>query len=376
MPSNLDPRRRTAIYTLAGFIAGAVLTAGVLRFGPHPVVTTTVGGLPAPATTTAVETGPVPATPATVASKKPAHATTTATATPAPAEASSVADAEDDEGMQLDVGNWPDNAPTPEQVFAAQPDAMRAAIGHLAKRTPGKPNVYAVAFGGDGSEDVFRNEAEYLDRLVGGRFGSPGHTLVLENHPDTLSSHPLASWTNLEAALDGLGKVMNPKEDILLLYIATHGGSDHSLLVDMDPIPLDQLDPDGLKSILAKHDFRWKVVVVNACYSGGFVPTLRGDGALVMTSARKDRTSFGCGSDSDITYFGHAWLADALNDTPDFIEAFDRAKVEIAGWEKRDAVTPSEPQIDVGAGIAEKLAAWRKTAKIGPAVPFVAPAKP
>ena len=369
MPSSLDPRRRTAIYTLAGFIAGALLTAAILNFGPRPVVT----GV-APASSAAA---PSPAAASTSAGSR-AAASAAATA-PAPAVAATSsdadADADDDQSAQLDVDSWPQDAPSPEQVFAAQPEALRAALGRLAKRTAGKPNVYALAFGADGSEDVFRNEAEYLDKLMATRFGSPAHTLVLENNPATLASHPLASWTNLEGAVDGLAKVMNPKDDILLVYIATHGGSDHSLLVDMDPIPLDQLDPDGLAQILAKHDFRWKVVVVNACYSGGYLPKLRGDGSLVLASARTDRTSFGCGTDSDITYFGHAWLADGLNATPDFVEAFNRAKVEIAGWEKRDSVTPSEPQIDIGAGIEDKLAAWRKVAKIGPAVPFAPASK-
>jgi hypothetical protein len=358
MPSSLDPRRRTAIYTLAGFIAGALLTAAILNFGPRPVVT---GVAPAE---------PVAAPAATTAAARAVTADTASVPAPASTAPDPDADAEDDQGAQLDVDSWPQDAPSPEQVFAAQPEALHAALGRLAKRTPGKPNVYALAFGADGSEDVFRNEAEYLDKLMATRFGSPAHTLVLENNPATLASHPLASWTNLEGAVDGLAKVMNPKEDILLVYIATHGGSDHSLLVDMDPIPLDQLDPDGLAQILARHDFRWKVVVVNACYSGGYLPKLRGDGTLVLASARTDRASFGCGTDSDITYFGHAWLADGLNATPDFVDAFNKAKVEIAGWEKRDSVTPSEPQIDIGAGIEDKLTAWRKVAKIGPAVPF------
>jgi len=369
MPSSLDPRRRTAIYTLAGFIAGALLTATILHFGPRPVVTGLARPAAAPVSATTVPgTGTAGLAHATTNGAKPAHAAS------APAADATVADAEpdtgDDQALQLDASDWPETAPSPEQVFTAQPTAVHAALGRLAKRTPGKPNVYAVAFGADGAEDVFRNEAEYLDTLVTSRFGSPNHTLVLENNPATLATRPLASWSNLEAGLDGLAKVMNPKEDILLVYLATHGGSDHSLLVDMDPIPLDQLDPDGLAQILAKHAFRWKVVVVNACYSGGYLPKLRGDGTLVMASARSDRTSFGCGTDSDITYFGRAWLADGLNATPDFIEAFDKAKVEIAAWEKKDAVTPSEPQIDIGAGIADKLKAWEKVAKIGPAVAF------
>lgn len=344
MPSHLDPRRRTPIYVLGAFIAGALLTVGVLRLGSPPIT-----ALREPV----VATAPAPAH--TAAGVHPAVATSTAI---------------DDTSVDVDSGDWPSDAPTPEQVFASQPEAMRKAVAALAARTPGKPNVYVLAFGGDGSENVFRNEAEYVDSLVSKRFASPGHTLVLENNPGTLTTRPLASWTNLEGAIDGLAKVMDTREDILVVYLATHGGSDHSLLVDMDPIPLDQLDPEGLAEILSRHAFRWKVVVVNACYSGGFIPKLSGPGSLVMTSARKDRTSFGCGVDSDITYFGRAWLVDGLNATPDFVEAFGKAKAEIASWEAKDALEASEPQIAVGDGIEDKLADWRKGLKAGPAVPF------
>ncbi|SEN14539.1 Peptidase C13 family protein [Luteibacter sp. UNCMF331Sha3.1] len=338
MRSFLDPRRRAAIGILGAFVTGVLLTLALLRFGPEPLT-----ARQEPVARTAVE---APA----------------AVATAAPAEVAPDPDADP----------WPADAPTPEQVFTAQPDAVRRAVSRLSPRVPGKPNVYAVAFAGDGSEDVFRNEAEYLDTLMAQRFGSAGHTLVLENNPATLGTRPLASWTNLEEGLAGLARVMDPREDILLLYVATHGGDDHSLLVDMDPIPLDQLDPDGLADILQKHAFSWKVLVVNACYSGGFVPKLRGPGTLVLTSAREDRTSFGCGADADITYFGRAWLAQGLNATPDFVEAFGQARSAIAGWEKRESLEPSEPQIDIGAGIEDKLAGWRKGALIGPAVPFKA----
>ena len=296
----------------------------------------------------------------------PAHAATVATATSsAPASETSVAD-----DAPPDQDGWPTDAPSPEQVMAAQPKMLHDALAALSPRTPGKPNLYLVAFAGDGAEDVFRNEAEYASKLFAQRFGASGHALVLENHPDTLTTRPLASWTNLEGALDGLARTMHPDEDILVLYLTTHGGEDHSLLVDIDPLPLDQLDPDGLAAILKKHPWRSKVIVVNACYSGGFVPALRGPGTLVITAARSDRSSFGCGSDSDITYFGRAWLVDGLAKTPDFIAAFHDAAGEIASWEQRDKLTPSEPQIDVGDGIAEKLATWRATIRPADAPAF------
>jgi hypothetical protein len=300
----------------------------------------------------------------------PRHPTAVAAAShPVPATTSSVAAASSSSDSDSD-DDWPNSGPSPEQVLYAQPRLVREALAKLTPRVAGKPNLYLVTFAGDGGEDVFRNEAEYAAQLFAGRFGATAHTVVLENNPDSLATHPLASWSNLEDTLDGLTKVMLPDQDILMLYVTSHGDEDHNLLVDMDPLPLDQIGATDLSGILAKRPFKWKVVVVNACYSGGFVPPLHGPGTLVLTAARTDRSSFGCGSDSDITYFGKAWLVDALNRTPDFIAAFQQASGEIKQWEQRDKLTASEPQIDTGAGIAEQLALWRKGFTTGPAIAF------
>ncbi|WP_158885287.1 C13 family peptidase [Rhodanobacter sp. L36] len=289
----------------------------------------------------------------------------------APANVATAASTNTDDTESADAGSdWPANGPSPEQALFAQPRMVRDALAKLTPRVAGKPNLYVVSFAGDGEEDVFRNEAEYAAQLTAHRFGPTAHSVVLENNPATLDVAPLASWSNLEATLDGLATVMHPDQDILLLYLTTHGDPDHNLLVDMDPLPLDQIGAQDLAGILEKRPFKWKVVVVNACYSGGFVPPLHHAGTLVLTAARTDRSSFGCGSDSDATYFGKAWLIDALNRTPDFIAAFALAKSDIATWEKQGKLTPSEPQIDIGDGIAAQLAAWRSGFTPGAAVPF------
>lgn len=325
---------RTALTALLAFAAGVLLMVGLSHRAP-----------PAPA----------------VGAQEQAAQGTTA---PAPASTATT----DEDSSPSD--NWPQQAPSPEQVMYAQRNMVHKALAELGPRTPGRPNLYVVAFGGDGGEDVFRNEAEYAAKMFPKRFGPDTHVVVLENNPGSLERHPLASWSNLEETLDGIATLMKPDEDILLVYLTTHGGEDHTLLVDMDPLPLDQIGTDDLSGILSKRPFKWKVVVVNACYSGGFVPSLQGPGTLVITAARADRSSFGCGSDSDITYFGHAWLVDGLNHTTDFIEAYRQASSEIAQWETKDKLTPSEPQVSVGTGIAEQLALWRKHITPGPVVAF------
>jgi hypothetical protein len=265
-----------------------------------------------------------------------------------------------------------------EQAMYAQPALLDAALAKLAPQTPGIPDLYVVAFAGDAQEDVFRNEAEYVEELFSKRFGANGHVVVLENNVQTVTTRALANWTNLHRTLQAIAGRMDPAEDILLLYLSTHGSEDHQLLVDLDPLPLNQIGPDDIVDALkTRPAMRWKVIVVNACYSGGFVDALRDDSTMVMTSARADRTSFGCGADSDITYFGKAFLAEALNRTTSLREAFDLARDSVDEWETADAdrsegktIEHSEPQIASSRSIEAKLSDWQGMLRAGPAVPF------
>lgn len=223
---------------------------------------------------------------------------------PSPESIADASSSADDGGTSPDLlsdANWPDNAPTPEQVIYAQSDLLARETARLKPRTPGKVNLYAIVFAGDGSQNVFRNEAEYFDKLFSKRLGADGHVLVLENNPASLTTRPLATWSNLEDALDAVASKMDVKQDVLLVYFTTHGSEDHTLLVDMDPLPLDQIGATDLPGILAEQPFKYKVVVVNACYSGGFIPPLKNAGTMIITAARTDRSSFGCGEQSELT---------------------------------------------------------------------------
>lgn len=257
-----------------------------------------------------------------------------------------------------------------EAAMYAQPERLQAAVDALAPQRPDRIDLYAVAFGGDASENVFRNEVEYAQHLFETRLDAKGRVLTLLNHPQTAEDHPLATATNLERGLRGVAQHMDVEQDILLLYLTSHGSDDHWLYVNQPPLPLDQIDPPRLRAALDGAGIRWRVLVVSACYSGGWIDALRDARTLVLTAARADRTSFGCGAQSDITWFGDAFLVHALNETTDFIEAFRRASALIAQWEKEDDYTPSQPQLDEGRDIGARLEAWRATLPAVPRVEF------
>ncbi len=87
------------------------------------------------------------------------------------------------------------------------------------------------------------------------------------------------------------------------------------------------------------------MLVISACYSGGFIPALKDDKTLIMTAARSDRVSFGCSEEADFTYFGDALFAKALRQTDDLKQAFTLASATVAKREKEEEFEPSEPQL-------------------------------
>ena len=277
---------------------------------------------------------------------------------------------------QDDASAWPDNAPTPEQVLYSQPKRLAEAAAKLMPRVPDKVNLYVVAFAGDGEENVFRNEAEYADKLLTRRFDAAGHDLLLVNNPATLDEHPLASLSNLESALKAVGEKMDRDADVLLLFLTSHGTKDHLLYVSMDPLPLDQISPDDLADALAKSGIRNKVVIISACYSGGFIDALKDDSTMVISAARADRASFGCGASAEITDFGRAFFVEGLNHHDTFGDAFTEARRLIDGWEDRDGEDHSYPQLVTTPQIDAKLQAWRNGVAVGPPVPFTPAAQP
>src|SRR5690606_38969072 len=105
---------------------------------------------------------------------------------------------------------------------------------------------------GDGAEDVFRNEALYFEQLANARYGAGGRTLALVNHPDSVADAPLplATPDNLRLALQGVGKLMDPDEDLLLLFITTHGGPDHARSVQLPGYFETELRPGELRAML------------------------------------------------------------------------------------------------------------------------------
>ena len=242
-----------------------------------------------------------------------------------------------------------------EEAFYAQPELLRRALSAIAPGTRDRGHLYFVGVAGYAEEDVFRKELGVISALMQERFGTAGRSIVLINNPATALSTPLASRTSLARTLAHIGRVMNRGDDVLFLYLTSHGSEDHRFSLSFWPLRLADLDPPSLRQMLDAAHIRWRVVVVSACYSGGFIDALKSETTLVMTAADADHTSFGCGSESDFTYFGKAYFDQALRKRSSFTAAFQDARHIIEARERGEGKMPSNPQIFIGSAMQEKL---------------------
>ena len=242
-----------------------------------------------------------------------------------------------------------------ERLFHLQGQLIERALADIHPGKPGVMELYFVGFAPDSSQDVFLREMRFVRRLFDERFGTAGRSIVLASSEAALEEFPIGSATNLARALARVGEAMNADEDVLFLFVTAHGSRDHRLSALQPPLELAPLTPTALARMLQDAGIKWRVLVISACYSGGFVEPLRDDNSIVITAAAPDRSSFGCEPGRDFTYFGQAYFRDALAQTRSFTRAFELAKDLVAKQEAEEGLTPSLPQMWVGAGIRERL---------------------
>lgn len=242
-----------------------------------------------------------------------------------------------------------------ESLFYAQRPLLEKSLGALKPGNQGHTEIYYLGFAGYAQEKVFRHEVQFGQQLFDHRFRTSDRSLSLVNHLETREQLPLATASNLRLALKQLGQLMNVDEDILVLYLSSHGSETHELATDFWPLPLNDLTPGMLKNYLDEAGIKWRVIMVSSCFSGGFVAPLENDNTLVATASAPNRTSFGCNDKRDFTYFGEALLRDQLPYRFSLVSSIEAAIKSIDEREILEERDPSSPQLSVGIDIALKL---------------------
>ena len=169
-----------------------------------------------------------------------------------------------------------------------------------------------------------------------------------ERYADT---HP--EKTGMQAIASAMKALSEQARGGCLFYISSHGSPGGALL--------DQgiLQPGALATWLDQScGARPTVVVISACFSGVFVPTLAKPNRMVLTAARPDRTSFGCGQDNKYPYFDDCFLS-SMDKAHDFGGLSGTVKECVRVREIAERMSPpSEPQVWVGPQLRPVLALY------------------
>lgn len=241
------------------------------------------------------------------------------------------------------------------RVELAQPALMDEAIARLAPQTRGATDVYAIGIAGWAEQDVFIKELDGALAAVGRVLAVRERTMRLVNHADTVARTPVALRANFAAAVRAVGRIMDRDEDVLLLFMTSHGSPD-GIALSLPGLMSTGLAPEDVAAVLDREGIKNRIVVVSACYSGVFVKPLANDNTIVVTAADEKSSSFGCSNEREWTYFGDAFFNRNLRPDVSIEEAFLDAKVTIGQWEAADGLTPSNPQGHFGPALMMKLA--------------------
>lgn len=265
-----------------------------------------------------------------------------------------------DAGTQIETSRSP-------AAELADHRAIDRALAALPPQRKGVVDAYVLSVALD-SDPVFGREAREAGRVLSRRYDAAGRTIVLAGSDGSApSALPRGSPENIALALARIAEVMDRNEDVVIIYTTSHGAPIGIVYNDASE-GFGVISANRLAGMLDGLGITRRLVIVSACFSGAFVPALASRDTAVLTASVADRTSFGCQSDNDWTFFGDALINHALRKAQPLAAAGKEAAGLVEQWERRGQLTPSLPQTAIGAGAQAWLEALdRRAPKIASA---------
>jgi len=196
--------------------------------------------------------------------------------------------------------------------------------------------------------EAFDNARHDVARSLIAAGFQPQNLRQLSVRPERYKDHP--GKTSVQNVYDSLVSATAGAPGGCLIYFSSHG-SPAGVVVD------DQLlAPGVLEAILDQAcGNRPTVAIVSACFSGVFVPALAANNRMILTAARPDRSSFGCGEADRYPYFDDCFLR-TFDQAHDFPQLGRLVQACVAARETETHMSPpSEPQLWIGPQLAPIL---------------------
>ncbi len=207
-----------------------------------------------------------------------------------------------------------------------------------------------VLVAGDGRLPVFDNATKAMrDRLLAHR-GTIEEIQRLSATPSVIAQKRVREAT-LDFVKNAIAELHPNYGQSCLVYATSHGAPERGLYL----APSNEfLTPVGLDRALVRGcGDAPTIVIVSGCFSGNFAKSpMNRVNRIVLTAARPDRASFGCGAGREYTVYD-ACLLTALDDDATWQEVYRSIQACVMRAENGFGFPPSEPQAYFGLAVAD-----------------------
>lgn len=232
--------------------------------------------------------------------------------------------------------------------------ALMLCLAALPARAADFSNWAVLLIAGDdhshsgGPSQVFDNARRDLAHAFAGIGFNPNNMVQFSPDPDKD-----AMQLDAQSVATTLWDLTNRAPGGCLIYYTSHG-TPQGIIMDNG-----QMTPDNWGHIVNNAcGSKPSVIVMSACFSGQFIPVLAGGNRLVMSAARPDRTSFGCGDDDHYTFFDGCFLQ-SLPQAGNFKDVALKTQDCVGRLEAQMNIEyPSLPMVALGKQVGDTLR-WR-----------------
>jgi hypothetical protein len=213
---------------------------------------------------------------------------------------------------------------------------------------------YAGAHG-EGDTEAFDNARRDVAKALVERMGfAPANVREFSVRPERYTPRPgVSTLFNIQNNLQSLA---SKAKGGCLFYYTSHGAQYGAFLNAANQEDGTIIFPTVMAELInSACPGRPTIVVISTCFSGVNLPAVQKDDRLVMTAARRDRSSFGCGQQNTYPYFDQCFLesAQAVNDFAALPAAVGAC---VSRMERETGMSPpSEPQVWIGSAIKPLL---------------------
>ncbi|MCP4325314.1 MAG: hypothetical protein GY787_26405, partial [Alteromonadales bacterium] len=212
-----------------------------------------------------------------------------------------------------------------QALIDAQSSLLKKQQTYLLNSDKDKTNLYFLGIAADYQQNEMFRETLKAQNIFDKYLDTKDRSVVLVNHLSTIETTPIATHSTIRRTLKNIARKMDLEKDILFLYLTAHGNTSAAggqLFFNFGPEKSNSMTARDLNRYLIASKIKWKIIVVNSCYSGTFIEDLIDPYTLIITSTNSERLAYYSLPPNNFSFFGRAFFENNLDSNKSLDIAF------------------------------------------------------